>query len=44
VILVKRTGEVLFIERDRWKVVDAKPVLSDQSSQREFRFVLEPVH
>ncbi|KAG1901090.1 NRDE protein-domain-containing protein [Suillus fuscotomentosus] len=44
VILVKRTGEVLFIERDRWKVVDAKPVLSDHSSQREFRFVLEPVH
>jgi uncharacterized protein with NRDE domain len=44
VILVKRTGEVLFIERDRWKLVDAKPVLSDYSSQREFRFGLEPVH
>lgn len=43
VILVKRTGEALFIERDRWKLVDAKPVLSDPSSQREFRFGLQPV-
>ncbi|KAG2070308.1 DUF833-domain-containing protein [Suillus decipiens] len=42
VILVKRTGEVLFIERDRWSLVDAKPVLSDHSSQREFRFRLQP--
>jgi uncharacterized protein with NRDE domain len=44
VILVKRTGEVLFIERDRWRLVDAKPVLSGRSSQREFRFRLHPVH
>lgn len=41
VILIKRTGEVLFIERDRWKLVDAKPVLSDPTSQREFRFNLD---
>lgn len=41
VILVKRSGEVLFIERDRWKLVDSKPVLSDPSSQREFRFKLQ---
>lgn len=38
VILVKRTGEVSFIERDRWRLVDAKPVLS--ALQREFRFGL----
>ncbi|KIK37551.1 hypothetical protein CY34DRAFT_92575 [Suillus luteus UH-Slu-Lm8-n1] len=38
VILVKRTGQVCFIERDRWMLVDAKPVLS--ASQREFRFSL----
>lgn len=43
VILVKRTGEVLFVERDRWNLVDAKPILSDHSSQREFRFRLQPV-
>jgi hypothetical protein len=41
VILVKRNGEVLFIERDRWKLVDGKPVLSDRASQREFRFKLQ---
>ncbi|KAJ8581649.1 DUF833-domain-containing protein [Rhizopogon salebrosus TDB-379] len=41
VILVKKNGEVLFIERDRWKLVDGKPVLSDISSQREFRFKLQ---
>jgi len=41
VIMVKRNGEVLFIERDRWKLVDGKPVLSDISSQREFRFELQ---
>jgi len=41
VILVKRNGDVLFIERDRWKLVDGKPVLSDLSSQREFRFKLQ---
>ncbi|KAG1727163.1 NRDE protein-domain-containing protein [Suillus paluster] len=41
VILVKRNGEVLFIERDIWKFVDSKPVLSDPSSQRQFRFKLQ---
>ncbi|OAX37054.1 DUF833-domain-containing protein [Rhizopogon vinicolor AM-OR11-026] len=41
VILVKRNREVLFIERDRWKFVDGTPILSDPSSQREFRFKLQ---
>lgn len=41
VILVKRTGDVYFIERDRWMLVDAKPVLS--ASQREFRFFINDV-
>ncbi|KAG1768534.1 NRDE protein-domain-containing protein [Suillus occidentalis] len=39
VILVKRTGQVRFIERDRWKLDNAKPVLSP-SPQREFRFFI----
>jgi uncharacterized protein with NRDE domain len=41
VILVKRTGDVYFIERDRWMLGDAKPVLS--ASQREFRFFINDV-
>lgn len=41
VILVKHNGEVLFIERDIWKLVDGEPVLSDSSSQREFHFMLQ---
>ncbi|KAH7915451.1 NRDE protein-domain-containing protein [Hygrophoropsis aurantiaca] len=41
VILIKRSGEVLFIERDRWKALDdGQPKLANPSSQRIFRFKL----
>lgn len=42
VVLVKRSGEVVFTERDRWKVdADGRPILADPSSQRVFRFKIE---
>ncbi|EGN93983.1 hypothetical protein SERLA73DRAFT_126376 [Serpula lacrymans var. lacrymans S7.3] len=41
VILVKRDGQVLFVERDRWKQdAEKKVTLSDPQSQRVFRFDL----
>ncbi|KAI5980911.1 NRDE protein-domain-containing protein [Pisolithus albus] len=42
VILVKRTGEVVFVERDRWaQGEERKPVLASTSSQRVYRFKLD---
>jgi len=42
VVLVKRSGEVMFIERDRWTLgEEGLPILADPSSQRIFRFKLE---
>lgn len=41
VILVKRNGEVTFIERDIWKMVDGKPKRLDkeeEKTQRIFKF------
>jgi uncharacterized protein with NRDE domain len=41
VVLVKRNGEVVFVERDRWKLTEeGQPILADPSSQRVFRFKL----
>ncbi|KIL00216.1 hypothetical protein PAXRUDRAFT_29994 [Paxillus rubicundulus Ve08.2h10] len=41
VVLVKRTGEVVFVERDRWQLTEeGQPILADPSSQRVFRFKL----
>ncbi|KAH7919008.1 DUF833-domain-containing protein [Leucogyrophana mollusca] len=41
VVLVRRDGQVLFIERDKWKALeDGQPKLADPSSQRIFRFEL----
>ncbi|KAH7885478.1 NRDE protein-domain-containing protein [Phlebopus sp. FC_14] len=43
VVLIRRNGEVLFIERDRWKLAqDGRPYLADPSSQRTFRFRIQP--
>ncbi|KAF9222981.1 DUF833-domain-containing protein [Gyrodon lividus] len=42
VVLVKRNGEVVFVERDRWKLTEeGRPILADPSSQRVFRFKLD---
>ena len=42
VVLVKRNGEVVLTERDRWELTaQARPILADPSSQRVFRFKLE---
>lgn len=42
VVLVKHSGHVLFIERDRWTLsAQGQPILADPSSQRVFRFRLE---
>lgn len=44
VVLIKRSGDVVFIERDRWKVSPQdRPILADPSSQRVFRFRLESI-
>jgi len=41
VVLVKRNGVVVFVERDRWKLTEeGHPILADPSSQRVFRFKL----
>lgn len=38
VLLIRRSGEALFVERDIWKLgSDGKAELADPSSQREFR-------
>lgn len=41
VLLVKRNGDVLFIERDIWKLVNGAPVRADPSSERRFEFKLD---
>ncbi|KAF8886225.1 NRDE protein-domain-containing protein [Gymnopilus junonius] len=41
VLLVKRNGDVLFIERDIWKLVDGAPARADPSSERRFEFKLD---
>jgi Uncharacterized conserved protein len=38
VLLIRKDGGVLFIERDVWKVVDEKVTTVDPSSERTFRF------
>lgn len=41
-VLIKRSGEVLFTERDRWTLTaQGQPILADPSSQRVFRFQIE---
>ncbi|KAF9020286.1 DUF833-domain-containing protein [Hymenopellis radicata] len=41
VILVRRDGSVLFIERDLWKSVDGRVTKTDPPSERIYRFQLE---
>lgn len=38
VLLVRRDGAVLFIERDVWKLVDGKAVKLEPPTERRFRF------
>ncbi|PPR05390.1 hypothetical protein CVT24_008004, partial [Panaeolus cyanescens] len=38
VLLIKRNGEAVFIERDIYQLVDGVPVQPDPPTQREFRF------
>jgi uncharacterized protein with NRDE domain len=38
VLLVRRDGTVLFIERDIWKLVDGKAVKPEPPTERRFRF------
>jgi len=42
VLLVKKSGEALFIERDIWQMVDEKPAKADPRSQRIFHFRVNP--
>ncbi|KAF8228074.1 hypothetical protein L208DRAFT_1404484 [Tricholoma matsutake] len=42
VLLVKKSGEALFIERDIWQLEDGKAVKADLQSQRTFRFQISP--
>ncbi|KDR83037.1 hypothetical protein GALMADRAFT_238805 [Galerina marginata CBS 339.88] len=41
VLLVKKNGDVLFIERDIWELVDGAPVKVDPTTERRFRFKLD---
>ena len=42
VVLVRRNGQVLFIERDIWQLNEAgDPVRADPRSERSFQFVLQ---
>lgn len=41
VILVRRDGSVLFIERDVWKSMDGQVTKTDPPSERVYRFHLE---
>jgi hypothetical protein len=42
VLLVKKSGEALFVERDIWQLIDGKPVMADLRSHRTFRFRVFP--
>lgn len=42
ILLVKKSGEAVFIERDIWQLVDKKPLRADPQSQRVFRFRVDP--
>jgi len=41
VLLVKKNGDVLFIERDIWELVEGIPVKPDPPTERRFRFKLD---
>lgn len=41
VVLIRRDGQVLFIERDVWKLVDGKMTTGQPSEDRVFRFSLD---
>ncbi|KAL1744983.1 NRDE protein-domain-containing protein [Schizophyllum fasciatum] len=41
VLLVRKDGEALFVERDIWMLQDGKAVKADPSSQRVHRFTLD---
>lgn len=42
VVLVKRSGEVHFTERDRWKLTaQGRAILANPTSQRVFHFSIE---
>ncbi|TFK52384.1 DUF833-domain-containing protein [Heliocybe sulcata] len=43
VILIRKNGDVLFIERDIWRIgADGTPWKADPSTQRVFRFTIAP--
>ncbi|GLB38715.1 putative transport and Golgi organisation 2 [Lyophyllum shimeji] len=41
ILLIKKNGNAVFIERDIWQLVDGKAVRADPRSQRIFRFQVE---
>lgn len=41
VLLVRKDGEVLFIERDIWGLVNGKPERPDPPTERRFQFKLD---
>ncbi|KAF8887161.1 NRDE protein-domain-containing protein [Infundibulicybe gibba] len=43
ILLIRPDGQVLFVERDIWKMQDGKPVKADPSSERTFRFQLNVI-
>ncbi|KAF8074026.1 NRDE protein-domain-containing protein [Lyophyllum atratum] len=42
VLLIKKNGDAVFIERDIWQLVDGKALRADPESQRIFRFQVRP--
>jgi len=43
VLLIRKNGEAVFIERDIWQLVDDEVVKANPASQRTFNFRVEPV-
>ena len=41
VLLVRKNGQVLFIERDIWKIKDGVPFKSNPPTERKFMFKLD---
>jgi len=40
ILLVKKSGEVLFIERDIWGLAEGRPIQSEPPTERTFRINL----
>jgi len=41
VLLIRRNGDVMFVERDIWKMENSEVVKMNKDSERVFRFMLD---